>query len=690
MTPRRRVPFLNRRQLLAGGLLMAAGLPSLRLRAAALPAADADDGQTFRALAFHDVLAQIREAFEHGADGTAVSESTLIDFFSWLQANGYHAVSLQQVLDARAGGAPLPPRAVLLSFDDGYRSTYEKVFPLLRQYRFPAVFALVSSWLEVPQGQQVRYGDRWVPREHFVRWEEAAEMARSGWVELASHSHDLHQGVPGNPQGNLLPAATTLRYGDEPGRYESVQAHMQRIEADLRRSRELIEARTGARVRSLAWPYGAYHAQALEAARRAGLAITFTLEDGPNDRQVPLSALRRALPSYELESPQYLWLLRKPAGLEPGHVNRVMHVDLDYVYDPDPAQQERNLSLLVERVATVMPRAVFLQAYADPDGDGVADALYFPNRHLPVRADLFSRAAWQLYTRAGAKVYAWMPVMAFRLPAGHALAAQVVRAQAPQAAQGRYHRLTPFDARVRALIGDLYEDLGRHARFQGLLFHDDAMLGDDEDTSEAALSTYRQWGLPADVAAIRADAALMRRWTEAKTRHLIDFTHELRARTAAWQPDLETARNLYARPVLEPEARQWFAQDYEASLAAYDYVALMAMPRMEEVADAQAWLAQLARRVAATPGGAERTLFELQARDWRSGQPVPDAELQAQWQLLQQLGMRHLGYYPDDFHHDQPSLALLRRMLSTRRELARELPREPQPGAGARAQRGGA
>lgn len=49
---------------------------------------------------------------------------------------------------------------------------------------------------------------------------------------------------------------------------------------------------------------------------------------------------------------------------------------------------------------------VYLQAFADPAGDGLVKAVYFPNRWLPVKADIFSRIAWQLRTRANAAVYA--------------------------------------------------------------------------------------------------------------------------------------------------------------------------------------------------------------------------------------------------------------------------------------------
>jgi biofilm PGA synthesis lipoprotein PgaB len=77
--------------------------------------------------------------------------------------------------------------------------------------------------------------------------------------------------------------------------------------------------------------------------------------------------------------------------------------------------------------------------------------------------------------------------------------------------------------------------------------------------------------------------------------------------------------------------------------------------------------------VADTPRGLDGTVFELQARDWRTGKPVPDAELARQWTLLQRAGVRHLGYYPDDFLDNQPSLETVRRAISVRTLLPRAL-----------------
>ena len=72
-----------------------------------------------------------------------------------------------------------PPRAVLLTFDDGYASLYTRVYPLLKTYGYPAVFALVSSWLETPAGDTVDYGNGQKPRSAFITWAQAREMATS-------------------------------------------------------------------------------------------------------------------------------------------------------------------------------------------------------------------------------------------------------------------------------------------------------------------------------------------------------------------------------------------------------------------------------------------------------------------------------------------------------------------------------
>ncbi|MDP0881176.1 poly-beta-1,6-N-acetyl-D-glucosamine N-deacetylase PgaB, partial [Klebsiella variicola] len=77
------------------------------------------------------------------------------------------------------------------------------------------------------------------------------------------------------------------------------------------------------------------------------------------------------------------------------------------------------------------------------------------------------------------------------------------------------------------IIGEIYEDLARNNAIDGVLYHDDAVLNDFEDASPAALKAYAANGLPGTIQALRADPAVMQRWTRFKSRYLIDFTNEL-------------------------------------------------------------------------------------------------------------------------------------------------------------------
>src|SRR5262245_49467223 len=86
------------------------------------PAADA-----FRVICYHDVQEDVRVM----PDLFAVDTAELVAQFSWLQENGYSVIGLDDVIAAREGRKPLPDKAVMLTFDDGYRSLYTRVYPLL-------------------------------------------------------------------------------------------------------------------------------------------------------------------------------------------------------------------------------------------------------------------------------------------------------------------------------------------------------------------------------------------------------------------------------------------------------------------------------------------------------------------------------------------------------------------------------
>lgn len=686
------MPSLVSILLFGMGLLMAG--PSVAEPSAAPspsdPAVSANvhipDGH-FATLAFHDVRDAAQPAV--GRDPYAISHERLAAWFDWMLAHDWHPVSLDDIQAARQGKRPLPSNAVLLSFDDGLESFYRRVYPLLQAYDYPALFAIETGWLErVRKGErgqdkhiatretaqlaahlgnatsdprdeaaadEIQYNGAKRGQAGFVTWGQVREMQASGLVEIATHTHDLHRGIRANPQGNVEPAALARRYDPASGEYEDDAAYRQRIHDDLVQSADVIESNTGVRPRAVVWPYGATNAETEAIARDAGFEFTFNL----GDRHLPTPAsgpdFGRLLvmgnpPPVDIEA-QVAQTLDPPARIQ-----RAVQVDLDMLYDDDPEQVHANLSALLDRIKAMQVRTVYLQAFADPDGDGTASSLYFPNDHLPMRADLFNRVAWQLKTRAGVDVYAWLPLLAFDLPDASRQRRLQVRVHEAdgesRVAERAYRRLSPFRPEAQALVHDIYADLARSTPgIDGVLIHDDAYLAADEDAQ--ACAPEARW----------PDSG--RRMTECqlsardKTRALIDFGEQAldgARHYANLSNRFRVARNLYARVVLDPSAEARFSQALGPFLEHYDDVALMAMPYLDGTdKPAEAWLDTLVDRVQRYPRGLDKTVFELQTYDWARQEWIAPARLRDWMHQLVRRGALNLAYYPDDFITGKPA-----------------------------------
>lgn len=338
----------------------------------------------FVAIAFHDVVDQREDRSDD-----AVTTQSLISFLDFLVAEGWTAVSLDQISAANAGGPPLPNKAVLLTFDDGYRSMYERVYPLLLAYRMPAVAAVVTSWMDVPPGGFVDYGGKLLAREAFMTWDEVRRMQASGLVEIASHSHNLHRVVAMNADGSTGPAARSWRYDVTTGRSEDDAAHIARIFADLAISRRRIAAETGYAPPALVWPFGRFSGPAMTAARQAGFTMTLTLEPEAADAREPL-ALHRYYPTLDPDLGTLMYNLR--FAPPQGETVRFACIDPGPVLAAQGSKaRDAELGKMIEWVRLLGATGVIL-----PLVDGIG---------TPIPSEVFGRLARQLGTRAGVQTF---------------------------------------------------------------------------------------------------------------------------------------------------------------------------------------------------------------------------------------------------------------------------------------------
>ncbi|MHA3982764.1 poly-beta-1,6-N-acetyl-D-glucosamine N-deacetylase PgaB [Acinetobacter venetianus] len=600
----------------------------------------------------------------------AVTSQQFSEHLDWLKNNGYHFINVDQLIKAHEGKYSLPSKPVLLTVDDGYQSFYQNAYPIIRAKKVPVVLAVVGSWLEPKEGQKVDFGGESISRDKILSWKELKEMQSSGLVEIASHSYHLHQGIVGNPQGNLEPAAITRIYDSTSKSYESDVHYQSRIFQDLKKNNDLLKSHGLRSPRVMVWPYGRYNMQLVQTAKQLGMPITITLDDGADHAKQSLQNMSRILVQGNMSTSALAQEI-KNRELNLNDNNRpqkIMHVDLDYIYDPDPQQQERNLGNLLDRINAMGVNTVYLQAFSDPDANGSADMVYFPNRHIPMRADLFNRVAWQIQTRTPVqRLYAWMPLLAWELPKTDPVSKDLVETQ--QAKTGEhlnmgYIRLSPFSPDARQTIKEIYQDLAKSTPFDGLLFHDDVTLSDYEDASPDALAAYAKQGLPTDLAKIRSNDAELQKWTAYKTNYLDDFAMQLAAEVRQYQPYLLTARNLYAQVALNPYAENWYAQSLEQSLNRYDFTAIMAMPYMEQSKNPNQFYTDILNRVKKYPNGIKKTVMELQAINWRNDQKVPSEEMAETIKSLYQQGAMHVAYYPDDPIKGHPDVEIMRKAFA--------------------------
>ncbi|MGZ5027465.1 MAG: poly-beta-1,6-N-acetyl-D-glucosamine N-deacetylase PgaB [Methylobacter sp.] len=606
----------------------------------------------FLVLNYHDIVKA--GSAKSSLNSMDVSVDHFEEHLVWLKKNGYKIVSVQNVLDAAAGKNSIPDNSVLLTFDDGYQSFYTRVFPLLKKYHYPATVALIGTWIDgidTPDeaGKQL------------LTWDQVREMVKSGLVEMASHTYDLHKSIVANPQGDTQASTVTRLYDPTTGRYETDEQYQERIHLALRKSAEFIFQHTGVWPRVMVWPYGEYNNIALEASHEAGMPMTMGLIDGFNT-VANIEVLRRLIMTDNPDVRQFADIVSK---LRNDRSLRAARLDMDFLYDNDPKQTARNIEAEIQRIANARINTVFLQAYSDSDGDGNADALYFPNRHLPVKQDLFSHVAWQLKTRAGVNVYAWMPIFAFQYKLPDSWYVQEWREGKAQKTSHIYTRLSVFQPEARHYVTEIYEDLGRYCNVDGVLFHNDGILSDYEDVSSVALSFGRDvWGLPDQFEKLHASPKMRLAWSQHKTDLINQFTDELANRVRDNRPGIKTARKIYTLTLLKPESEEWYAQSFKSFLTHYDYIVIEAMPFMEEPKKPDQWLAELVTAAAHYPEGLKKSVFEMQTVNWKTREKIPSPLFVEQLELLRKLGVHHIGYYPDDVYLDQPRLKNLQKYFS--------------------------
>jgi len=142
---------------------------------------------------------------------------------AYLSEEGYQTIHLSDLVMHLQMGRRLPPKPIVITFDDGYHDTLSNAYPLLKKYGFMATFFIIT-----------RLADE--GREGYLSWEEIKILHTAG-MEIGSHTHS-HPDLREQPYDYVV--------------------------WQVLGSKEAIEARTKEPVRLFAYPSGRYDQQVVE------------------------------------------------------------------------------------------------------------------------------------------------------------------------------------------------------------------------------------------------------------------------------------------------------------------------------------------------------------------------------------------------------------------------------------------
>ncbi|MEK9153419.1 MAG: polysaccharide deacetylase family protein, partial [Patescibacteria group bacterium] len=113
---------------------------------------------------------------------STVSPENFAQQMAYLQKKQYQVISLASLVDILEKKQPLPAKAVVISFDDGYQDNFIFAWPILQKYNFPATIFLTNGTVG---GEKIKKNGQ---RLKMLAWPEIAKMQNSGLINFQPHT----------------------------------------------------------------------------------------------------------------------------------------------------------------------------------------------------------------------------------------------------------------------------------------------------------------------------------------------------------------------------------------------------------------------------------------------------------------------------------------------------------------------
>jgi len=180
-------------------------------------------------------------------DRNSVSEDFFEDQMRYLRDNGYQVIGLDQLLDFMEFKKPLPEKSVAITIDNGWRTTYDIAYPILKKYGFKATLFIYTDFIGNKKG---------------LEWDHLLELSKNGF--------------------DIQSQGKTNRDLTKPDKEDTFRTYYKTLEKELSYSKQVLQEKLKKECAYLAYPYGAGNNLTIALAQKYGYRAAFTTQRGSN------------------------------------------------------------------------------------------------------------------------------------------------------------------------------------------------------------------------------------------------------------------------------------------------------------------------------------------------------------------------------------------------------------------------
>jgi peptidoglycan/xylan/chitin deacetylase (PgdA/CDA1 family) len=198
-------------------------------------------------------------------DSMTVTTTLFTEQMQWLKDNGYTVIPLKTLVSYLKGEGPAPaPKSVVISVDDGHKSVYTEMLPIVRKFNIPVTLFIYPSCIS----------NRYAP--YAMTWEQLKELQQTGLFDVQGHTF-WHP--------NFKREKKKLK----PEEYTKL------VQTQLVKSKNVLEKHLDTKIDLLAWPYGIYDDYLESEAQKAGYVVAFSIDRRNADKSEQMMAQPRYL-----------------------------------------------------------------------------------------------------------------------------------------------------------------------------------------------------------------------------------------------------------------------------------------------------------------------------------------------------------------------------------------------------------